>query len=387
MKKVIMFLGLVMVSFFCCSQTSVQAVEFKGDSKSAIIMEASTKTILYEKEAHTPLAPASMTKMMSMYLVLEAIDRDVLAWDDVLTISEYAASLGGSQIWLKPGEEMSVEDLFKSVAIASANDSITALAEAVSGTEEAFVKAMNERAEEFGMKNTVFKNPTGLTADGHMTSAYDMALLAQRLLTDYEEVTTYTSMYEDYIREDSESPSWLVTTNKLVKYVDGVDGLKTGSTDEAGFCLTATAKREEMRVITVVMGASSSAKRNAETTEMIEYAYSQYEVVPQLSKGQVIDHPSHFLVKNQSYDVVLTEDINILKEKVAPLVKGEYEIVYDEALDFPIEVGEKIGAFNYYYQGKLVQSVPLSVKERVDKNSFVGLFTQIFSELLFGEDA
>ena len=235
--------------------TVARADELVSDGKAAVLIEAQTGNVLYEKNAHEQFAPASMTKMMSMYLILEAINNDSLKWDEVIRVSEHAASLGGSQVFLKPGEEMSVKDLFKSVAIASANDAVTALAERVAGTEEKFVEKMNEKAKELGMENTEFKNPTGLSTEGHLTTAYDMSIIGRHLVQDYPEITEFSGLYEDYIRQDTESPFWLVNTNKLLKYVDGVDGLKTGYTKEAGYCLTATANRDDMRVIAVVMGA------------------------------------------------------------------------------------------------------------------------------------
>ena len=386
MKKLLVALGISLAATASVSTVTAQATELVEDGKSAILIEASTGEILYEKDAHQQLAPASMTKMMSMYLILEAINDESLAWDEVIRVSEHAASLGGSQIYLKPGEKMTVEDLFKSVAIASANDSVTALAERVAGSEEAFVELMNEKAKEFGMTNTTFKNPTGLTIEGHITTAYDMSLLARELLK-FEEITTYTSMYEDYIREDTDSPFWLVTTNKLVKYVDGVDGLKTGMTEEAGYCLTATAKRQNMRVITVVMGGSTSAIRNAETTQLIEYAYGQYELAPQLATGDIVETKYNYLAKDQTYDVVLKDDLNVLKKKTETLLDGQYELTYHEEIELPIEAGEEIGELTYYYGGKEYQSIPVTVSETVEKNSFIGLFTHVLSQLLFGEDA
>ena len=386
MKKLLVALGISLAATASVSTVTAQATELVEDGKSAILIEASTGEILYEKDAHQQLAPASMTKMMSMYLILEAINDESLAWDEVIRVSEHAASLGGSQIYLKPGEKMTVEDLFKSVAIASANDSVTALAERVAGSEEAFVELMNEKAKEFGMTNTTFKNPTGLTIEGHITTAYDMSLLARELLK-FEEITTYTSMYEDYIREDTDSPFWLVTTNKLVKYVDGVDGLKTGMTEEAGYCLTATAKRQNMRVITVVMGGSTSAIRNAETTQLIEYAYGQYELAPQLATGDIVETKYNYLAKDQTYDVVLKDDLNVLKKKTETLLDGQYELTYHDEIELPIEAGEEIGELTYYYGGKEYQSIPVTVSETVEKNSFIGLFTHVLSQLLFGEDA
>ncbi|HAX74018.1 MAG TPA: D-alanyl-D-alanine carboxypeptidase [Firmicutes bacterium] len=384
-------LVLCLVSFMMVCFTSpaqkVSANELVVDGKAAILIEAETGEILYEKNPHEQLQPASMTKMMSMYLVLEAINNGLMEWDEIIRVSDHAASLGGSQVYLKPGEEMSVRDLFKSVAIASANDSITALAERVAGSEDAFVAKMNETAKRLGMNNTVFKNPTGLTAEGHVTTAYDMAIIGRHLVNEYPEVLEYSSKYEDYIRQNTDSPFWLVTTNKLVKYVDGVDGLKTGYTQDAGYCLTATAKREDMRVIAVVMGASKSDVRNAEITGLIEYAYGQYEIVPKVQVGEVVGQSSNFLAKQRVFDVVTKEPISVLKKKTDTEKEATSELVLNEDITLPIQAGDEIGTITYYYDGKEYKQVPVTVKETIEKNSFLGLYSYILSKIFFGEDA
>lgn len=384
----------VLISLFTCfvfscfiHVTIAQAEELVSDGKGAILIEAQTGEILYDKNANEQLAPASMTKMMSMYLVLEAINNGSMQWDEVIRVSDHAASLGGSQIYLKPGEEMTVRDLFKSVAIASANDSVTALAERVAGTEEAFVQKMNEKAKELGMENTVFKNPTGLTEEGHLTTPYDMSIIGRHLVQDYPEITEYSGLYEDYVRQDTESPFWLVNTNKLLKYVDGVDGLKTGYTQEAGYCLTATANRNDMRVIAVVMGASKSDIRNQEITRLIEYAYEQYELVPKLENQRTVATGYNMLAKERSFDIVTSEPVTVLKKKTESEQESKYEVSLNEEVKLPIEAGQQVGTLTYYYNGKAYKEVPLTVKETVEKNSFIGLFGYIVSKILFGENA
>lgn len=387
LEKVVFSL-LTCFIFTCFVYTQqVSAEDLVTDGKAAILIEAETGEVLYEKNSHEQLAPASMTKMMSMYLILESINNGALQWDEVIRVSENAASYGGSQIYLKPGEKMTVKDLFKSIAIASANDSVTALAERVSGSEQAFVELMNQRAKEFGMNDTVFKNPTGLTAEGHVTSAYDMSIIGRRLIQDYPEVTEFSGLYEDYIRQDTESPFWLVNTNKLLKYVDGVDGLKTGFTQEAGYCLTATAKRPDMRVIAVVMGASKSDIRNQEVTRLIEYAYEQYELLPKLENGLVVESGYHMLAKTRNFDIVTGDEVTVLKKKTDTEQESNYTITLDESFTLPIQPGDEIGKLIYYYNGKEYKQVPLTVSEPVEKNSFIGLYTYIVSKILFGEDA
>jgi len=363
---------------------AVLAEELARESKSAILMEISTGRILYDENSHEQLAPASMTKMMPMYLVLEAIADGRLDWDQELHVSEHAASLGGAQVYLEPGEVMTVRDLFKSVAIASANDSVTALGEAVSGSEAAFVELMNERAQDFGMENTVFKNPTGLTEDGHITTAYDMALLSIRLVSDFPEVLEYTSLYESYIREDSESPFWLVNTNKLVRFVDGVDGLKTGYTRDAGFCLSATAQRGGMRVVAVVMGAPRSDVRNREIAQLMEHAFANYELHPRLEMGEIVGTGYNVLAKGRQFNVVTTQNLGIVMKIAQELAPERYEVEILEDLTLPIMPGDTVGTLIYYYDDEIYSKVPLTVDEPVEKNSFTGLFTHVLGSLLFG---
>ncbi|MBS3202302.1 D-alanyl-D-alanine carboxypeptidase [Turicibacter bilis] len=367
--------------------TIVQADDLVTDGKAAILIEAETGEILYEKNSHEKLAPASMTKMMSMYLILEAINNGSMQWDEVIRVSEHAASLGGSQIYLKPGEEMPVRDLFKSIAIASANDAVTALAERVAGTEEAFVEKMNAKAKELGMNDTVFKNPTGLTEEGHLTTPYDMSIIGRHLVQDYPEIIEFSGLYEDYIRQDTESPFWLVNTNKLLKYVDGVDGLKTGYTQEAGYCLTATANRGEMRVIAVVMGASKSDIRNQEVTRLIEYAYGQYELIQKLEGQKVVSNGYNMLAKNRSFEIVTSEPVTVLKKKTDAEQESKYDVSLNEEIKLPIQPGDQVGTLTYYYNGKAYKEIPLTVKEPVEKNSFIGLLGYIVSQILFGENA
>lgn len=383
--RIVLSLALLLSWFIPSAQIAfVHAEELIESGKSGILIEVETGEILYEKNAHEPLEPASMTKMMPMYLILEAIADGRLTWETEVTISEHAASLGGTQIYLEPGEVMNVRDLFASVAIASANDSVTALGEALSGTYEAFVELMNERAKEFGMMNTVFKNSTGLPAEGHITTAYDMALLAQHLITDFPEVTEFTALYEDYVREDSDEPFWLVNTNKLVRYVEGVDGLKTGSTDAAGFCLAATAKRGNMRVVAVVMGAERSELRNREVARLIEYAFSQYELHPRLEVGHVVGTHHYILADGRRFDVVTTSPVSLLVAVGQHLGEESQEIILNEEISVPIKPGEVIGRLIYYIDGEIHQEVDLTVSETIERTSFIALWMHLLGHLFFG---
>jgi len=377
--------GMVVIALlFGAKPQMAFSEELAENSDSAILIEVETGQILYEKNADELLEPASMTKMMAMYLVLEAIEAGHLSWDQMLTVSEHAAGLGGAQIYLEPGEEMSVHDLFMSVAISSANDSITVLAEAVSGTEAEFVTLMNERAREFGMTNTDFVNPTGLPEEGGLSTARDMATLAQRLVVDFPQVVEFTAVYEDYVREDSDEPFWLVNTNKLVRYVEGLDGLKTGYTSEADYCLAATAKRGDMRVVAVVMGADRSDIRNREIAQLIEYAFARYELHPRIAAGEVVGTGENILADGRRFDVVTKDSVELLHEVGDHLGEESHELFIDAELVFPLEPGDVVGRLVYYIDGEPHQEVELTVSESVEKTSFVSLWMHLLGQLFFG---
>ena len=248
MKKIILII-LLMFSFLL----PVNAAEMEISAKSAILMDQNTGKVLYKKNENEKLAMASMTKIMSLLLIMEKIDEGVIKYDDIVEISQEASSMGGSQIFLNPGDKYKVKDLLKGVAMASANDAVVALAEKTYGSKESFIEAMNKRAEELNLKNTHFVNVHGLDDENHYSSSYDMAIMAKELLK-YEKILDYTKVYEEYLQKPDGSQIWLVNTNKLVRFYDGVDGLKTGYTAKAGYCLTATAKKNNLRLISVVMG-------------------------------------------------------------------------------------------------------------------------------------
>lgn len=383
MRKILsILLGIVLLLGYFAPIAQAEEIVERG--RSAVLMEVATGQILYEKNPGELLEPASMTKMMPMYLILEAIENGRLSWDDEVTVSEYAASLGGTQIFLEPGEVMSVRDLFASVAIASANDAVTALGEKLSGTYQSFVELMNERAREFGMNDTVFKNSTGLPAEGHVTTAFDMALLASRLITRFPEVTEFTALYEDYVRENTDDPFWLVNTNKLIRYVDGVDGLKTGYTDSAGSCLAATAKRGDMRVVAVVMGADTSQNRNREVAQLIEFAFAQYQLHPRIEKGAVVGTHQNILARGRNFEVVTTAPINLLLEAGQAVGEETHEIVLHDDIQVPIQPGDVVGHLIYYIDGANHLAVDLTVAEEVPRTSFITLWMNMLGKLFFG---
>src|SRR5574344_1436789 len=339
MKK-IMILFILILSSTIVVPVKAEDISLAQKSKSAIIMEASTGQIIFEKNSHEKLPPASMTKMMSMLLIVESVEKGIISWDEMVTASENASSMGGSQILLEAGEEMSVDDLFKGIAVASGNDAVVAMAEKIGGTVDGFVDLMNKRASELGLQDTVFKNPHGLNADGHYSSAYDMALIARELVK-HPKVLEYTSIYEDYLRKNTDKKLWLVNTNKLVKFYKGIDGLKTGYTDKAGYCLTATMNKNNMRLISVVMKSNSKDNRNSDTIGMMEYGYSMYGSETILNKK---DYSGIINIKgseNRNYKYYLENDIKIIVDKDRKDIKYTTEVKLND-VKAPIEKGSKV---------------------------------------------
>lgn len=379
MKKGIVLLLGILIMLPC----RVGALNLAENAKSAILIEASTGTIIYEKNSHEKLAPASMTKMMSMLLIVEAIEDGKLSWNQMITTSENASSMGGSQILLETGEKMSVEDLFKGIAVASGNDAVVALSEAVAGTEEEFVNMMNQRAKELGLEDTNFKNPHGLDTANHYTSAYDMAMIAKELVR-HEKVLEFTSIYEDYLREDQENKVWLVNTNKLVKFYDGMDGLKTGYTKEAGYCLTATAKRGDTRFITVVMGEEDTKTRNSETTSMMDYAFGQYEVEKVLDKKRTVGTVRVEKGKVDTIQLVPIDDVTILNKKSDQKKNSNYE-VKTKTITAPIKKGEQVGELILEVDGEEKRTVPLTVQESIEKANLLEVYLGHVKSMLSGD--
>ncbi len=371
MKKILIVLCII----FLAPIFKVKALA--DNAKSAILID-SYGNVLFEKNSNEKLAPASMTKMMSMLLVLESIEKGVINWDDMVRISSNASSMGGSQILLETNEEMSVKDLFKGVAVASGNDAVVALAEAVAGSVDAFVKMMNDKAISLGLTDTYFKNPHGLNDTNHYSTAHDMALIAKEL-SKHPLVFEYTSIYEDYLRQGTNRKLWLVNTNKLVRFYKGVDGFKTGYTDEAGYCLTATADKG-FRVIAVVMGEATSELRNKEVSEMLDYAYATYRLDTILTKEKVLAN----LKVDRSLkkaDIVVKEDVAILNKKQ----DGNKEYTYNvriNNLSAPISILDKVGEVDIYEGGNLINTVDLTVKEDIKKDNIIKLYFRYLKEIV-----
>ena len=305
MKKIIALLGAVLVL-----ATSARAVEVAAPS--ALLMEKETGTVLFAKNEHAKLEPASVTKVMTILLTMEAIDAGQLTYDTMVTASAHACSMGGSQIWLKESEQMTVSDMLKAVCVVSANDCAVALAEQIAGSEDAFVERMNQRAKELGMNDTTFKNATGLPARGHVTSAYDIALMSRELILHHPGIRQYTTIWMDSLRDGA---SELVNTNKLIRFFDGATGLKTGSTDSALYCLSGTAERDGMELIAVIMKGATSDSRNTDAKTLLNYGFSTYTLLTVQPKEPLPDLPVTLGSADTVAAVLPEEGCTLLLEK------------------------------------------------------------------------
>ncbi|CQR46746.1 D-alanyl-D-alanine carboxypeptidase DacF precursor [Paraliobacillus sp. PM-2] len=386
MKKIMSSLFVLLITLLSiqtvhANENNTNDLSLAESSSSAILIERDSGGIMYEKNAHEQLPPASMTKMMTLLLIMEALDQEKITLDEKIRISEHAASMGGSQIFLEEGEEMSVDDLLKGIAIASGNDASVALAERIAGSEAAFVTMMNEKVKDLGLENTLFQNPTGLPADDHYSTAYDMAVIAKELLK-YEKITNYTKIYEDYLRKGTDDEFWLVNTNKLVKFYQGVDGLKTGYTSEAKYCLTATAKKDNMRVIAVAMGAESPKKRNKAITQMLDYAFSQYKTELLYQKDQPVTQISMVKADKNKVNVITGDSISVLLEKGMDKSGIETIVKIDQNISLPLKKGSKVGLLQVKHNGKLITETPLLLEESIQKASVWKLFKFSMKELV-----
>lgn len=392
MKKVMLtwILTLILVvSVYPASSNAAQSRLHEDDdgtvlaesARSAILMDADTGTVIYEKKSHEKLPPASITKIMTMLLTMEAIDKGSLKLTDKVRASEYASSMGGSQIFLEPGEEMTVDDMLKGVAMASGNDASVALAEKIAGSEKAFIKLMNQRAEQLGMKDTHFENCNGLPVANHYSSANDIAVMSRELLK-YSIITKYTGSYQDYLRKDSAKPFWLVNTNKLVRFYSGADGLKTGYTSEAKFCLSATATRDGLRLIAVVLGEPNTKTRNNEVSAMFDYGFSQYSLQPIYKAGEVVSKVKVQKGKTAQLEIIAPRQLSVLVKKGA--AEGiTQKVVVPEKVSAPVKEGQVIGKLVVYQDGKVLTEFELKAPSAIDKAGWWTLFKRTASHLFF----
>ena len=357
----------------------VGAVDMNIPAKSAVLMDVETGTVLYEQNPHTPLAPASVTKVMTMLLIMEAIDQGRIRWDDLVTTSESAAAKGGSQIYLKAGEQMSVTDMVKSIAVSSANDCACAMAEHIAGSETAFVDMMNKRAKELGMNDTHFVNCTGLddddSAKNHKTSAYDIALMSRQLLKNHPDIKKFTTIWMDTVRNGEFG---LSNTNKLVRFYQGATGLKTGFTSQAGYCLSASALREDMELVAVVMGAETSKERFAACKSMLDYGFAGFALItPQTETAEI---PVKLGVADSVKAVPAGED-GVLIDKAQKSMMTQ-ELVLEEQEAAPVSKGQRLGVLYIKAGEQVLKEIPMVAEESVPKLTFWQIFGRLFRKLV-----
>ena len=344
---------------------AARAEDLAVESRACLLMEKSTGEVLYAVNEHEQLEPASVTKIMTVLLVMEAIDSGALRYDDMVTASAYACSMGGSQVWLKENEQMSVEDMLKAVCVASANDASVALGEHLAGSAEAFVEKMNQRAKELGMEDTHFLNPTGLPASGHVTSAYDIALMSRELILHHPDIRRFTTIWMDSLRDGAFG---LNNTNKLIRYYQGATGLKTGSTDGALYCLSATAERDGMELIAVILKAPTSTQRFEGAKVLLNYGFAAYALA-------TAEPPAPFqpipVTLGEAASVMprLAGDSTILgaKEKLAAM---EVQVELEDELAAPVEEGQELGRMTVTSQGQTLAAIPLVASQAVPRLTY-----------------
>ncbi len=361
-----------------------EAVDLNVAGKSALLMDVATGTVLYEHNAHESLAPASVTKVMTMLLIMEAIDSGKIGWDDMVTTSESAAAKGGSQVYLKVGETMSVSDMVKSIAVSSANDCACAMAEHLAGSESAFVELMNSRAKELGMNDTHFVNCTGLDdseeAKAHLTSAYDIAIMSRELLKNHPAIKQFTTIWMDTVRDGTFG---LSNTNKLVRFYNGATGLKTGFTSGAGYCLSASAQRDGMELIAVVMGCETSQDRFAACKSMLDYGFANFALVtPQLDSEASIPVK---LGTAGSVSAIPGEETALLIDKTQ---KGliSTEVTLDESVTAPVSLGQRVGTMTIKAGEQVLAQVPMTAKEAVPRLTYWQIFGKVLRRIAMAKE-
>lgn len=363
------------IPLFCAEVNAV--TEETVTAPSAILMESSSGKVLFEKNPHEQRPCASITKVMTMLLVCEAIDSGKLSLDDTITASAHAASMGGSDIWLEEGETMSANDMIKATVVASANDAAVALAEHLCGSEEVFVQKMNEKANKLGMKDTVFKNCNGLDEDGHITSAYDVAVMSRELMK-HEMIFDYTSIWLDNLRDGK---TQIVNTNKLLKTYKGITGLKTGTTNDAGCCMAASATRGDMSLVAVVLGCNSGKERFSDAAALLDYGFANFSVT-QLKAPD--DLPKTIKVENgMQKNIGIGCDINssiVLDKNSGSKIVSKIDL--PESIEAPVASGQKLGTVTYSLDGKAVKSFEITALQHAEQISFASVFSVLLNSII-----
>ena len=375
MKKLVLLLLFIL-------PYGVMADELIPNANSGVLIEVNSGKIFFEKEKDKQVSVASMTKMVAQIIIMEEIEAGHIHWNDVVTASRNASDMGGSQIYLEANEKMTVEDLMKGISVASGNDATVAMAEYISGSEAKFVRRMNDKVQELGLKNTHFENCTGLDEKNHYSSSYDMAMIARELITKHPDIIRFSSIYEDYLREDTNRKFWLVNTNKLISQYSGTDGLKTGHTDDAGYCIAATAKRDGLRLIAIVLGEKDSRVRNTETMKLLDYGFLNIKLKTLKKKGDIIQEIHFSKAKPKDVKVVLKNDLNVVEEIDQ---EGDYQFDVDtSSISLPIKTGSVVGKVNVTLNGKIISSEDIIVLEDVSKLSIYDIYYQNIKKLLEG---
>ena len=378
MKK---WIGALLAALCMVTLLPVQAaaVELPLTSRAALLMEKTTGQILFAQNEHEKLEPASVTKIMTLLLTMDAIDSGALAYDDVVTVSANAAGMGGSQVFLAEGEQITVEELLKCVCVSSGNDAAVALAEKVAGVTELFVEQMNNRARGLGMDDTHFVNPTGLTAEGHVTSAHDIALMSRELLTKHPDIRSFTTIWTDSIRGGTFD---LANTNKLIRRYDGATGLKTGYTASAGYCISATAEREGMELIAVVMKGETADKRNADTKALLNYGFSAYALVSAAPEEPLPALPVT-MGETDSVSLTLPPDALTAVVEKAQAAALERRIDLPESLPAPVRQGQQVGTLTLCSGDTELMTVPILAAEDAAGRSWGRMFTDLLKMAVF----
>lgn len=379
MRKILLIVLLTILSFDVLKADNLSGIDIK--SESGIIMEASTGKILFDKNMDEQKSPASMTKIMTMLLTVEAIESGKISLDDEVNISANASKMGGSQVYLEENSTATVEMLLKSIAIGSANDASVAVAEKIGGTESNFVNMMNKRAKELGAVNTTFKNPHGLDEEGHLTTAHDLALIARELIK-HKEILKLTSTYETTITHKNGKSLWLVNTNKLIKFYNGLDGLKTGFTDNAGYCLTGTMLRNDMRLITVTMKAPTKEDRNTDTINLMEYAYSMYYKSTLIKKDKKIGDMFIDNAKKRKVSYYLKEDASVILDKDVRNIKYNYSVKLNN-VKAPLKKNDVVGTLTLHLNNQDI-NYNLIVKENIKKSNYFVRLSNYLKDIING---
>ena len=380
MKKITLILLISIL--FIPNIVKANELDITPNAKSAILIDSNTGEILYQKNKDQKTSIASLTKMMGLILIFEKIDNGSLKTSEILTNSKNAKEMGGTQIWLEEGEQISVDDLLKGITMASANDAMVLMAERVSGTEQEFVKEMNKKAKQLGLKNTNFVNCTGFDEKGAYSTANDTALIAKELLK-HKKIINYTSKYESYIRENTDNKTWIVNTNKLVKYYKGVDGLKTGYTDEAGSSLAVTALKENLRLIAISFGYNDSNTRNTEAKAMLDYGFNQYKSTNIYKKNKVIKEIKLDKSDQNKVKLLLKEDLNVIEKKGENPKKYTYQIKLNN-INYPIKKGENLGTLYLKDNNKTLKEISLITDRNINKASIMKQYLRVVKSFITG---